>query len=113
MKINPYIQPNHEPFKAYNGQPINTTGKCRLKVRVKGKDHSLKFVVVPEGHESLPGDKACERLGLVKRVHQINSKVPDSVESIVNQYPDIFKGFGVLPFTYKVQLKVGPSTATR
>lgn len=63
------------------------------------------FVIVPEGHESLLGDKACERLGLVKRVHHIHSNEPNSVELIVNQYPDIFKGFGVLPFTYKIQLK--------
>lgn len=40
------------------------------------------FVVVPEGHESLLGDKACERLGLVKRMYHINENAPDSVDSI-------------------------------
>ncbi len=27
------------------------------------------------------------------------------MENIVKQFPDVFEGFGVLPFTYKIQLK--------
>ncbi len=27
------------------------------------------------------------------------------MENIVKQFPDIFEGFGILPFTYKMQLK--------
>ncbi|KAG5840903.1 hypothetical protein ANANG_G00193720 [Anguilla anguilla] len=104
-KVKPRIYPNSLPLEAYNGQPINTKGTCRLKVRVKGKEHNLMFVVVPEGHDSLLGDKACENVGLVKRVCHINANAQNSIKSIVDQYPDIFKGFGVLPFTYKIQLK--------
>lgn len=63
------------------------------------------FVVVPAGQESLLGDQTCVRLGLVKRVHHIQKFNENSVEFIVSQYPDNFKGFGVLPFTYKIQLK--------
>lgn len=62
------------------------------------------FVVVPDGHDSLLGD--ITNLGLVKRVYCINNaNTQNCIESIVNQYPDILKGFGVLPFTYKIQLK--------
>ncbi|KAF7643184.1 hypothetical protein LDENG_00243950, partial [Lucifuga dentata] len=102
MKVKPHIHPHASSLKAYNGQPINTKGKCRLKVSFKGKEHNLMFVVVPDGHDSLLGE-ACEKL--VKRVYCINTNPQNSVESTVDQYPDIFKGFGVLPFTYKIQLK--------
>ena len=105
MKIKPRIRAYIGSLKAYNGQPIETRGKCRLKVKVKGKEHNLMFVVVPDVHESLLGDDACDRLGLVKRVYCVNTNAQKSIESVVDQYPDIFKGFGVLPFTYKIQLK--------
>ncbi len=105
MKIKPCIHPETSLLKAYNGQPITTKGQCKLKVVVKGKEHNLMFVVVPEGHDTLLGDEACEKLGLVKRVYSINISPRDNVETIVDQYPDVFKGFGVLPFTYRIQLK--------
>ncbi|KAK0138537.1 hypothetical protein N1851_024932 [Merluccius polli] len=68
-------------------QLINTNGICILKVRVKGKEHYLMFVIVPDGQDSL--------LGLVKRVYRRKANAQNSVESIVDQYPDIFKGFGI------------------
>lgn len=105
MKVKPHIQPNHKSLKAYNGQPIVTNGKCNLKVKVKGKEHKLMFVVVPEGYDSLLGDKACEKLGLVKRVYQINNCMTDNVHSTVGQYSEVFNGFGALPYTYEIQLK--------
>ncbi|KAL1264137.1 hypothetical protein QQF64_004492 [Cirrhinus molitorella] len=62
--------------------------------------------VVPKGHDSVLGDKASEDLGLVKRVYNVqDAKTQDKVKSLVKQFPDIFEGFGVLPFTYKIQLK--------
>ena len=105
MKVKPHIRPNLIPLKAYNGQPIPTRGMCRLKVRVKGKEHHLMFVIVPDGHDSLLGDEACERLGLVRRMYSIRRNAQNNVETIVDQYTDVFRGFGVLPYTYKIQLK--------
>ena len=55
-------------LKAYNGQQINTKGMCKLKVIIKEKEHQLMFVVVPDGHDSLLDDKACENVGLIKSV---------------------------------------------
>nr|XP_023692958.1 uncharacterized protein LOC111856889 [Paramormyrops kingsleyae] len=106
MKIKPRISPKTVRLKVYNGQHIPTKGTCRLQVKMRNKIHHLKFVVVPGGHDSVLGDKACEDLGLVKRVYVINSgETKDTVKNIVAQFPDIFEGFGVLPFTYKIQLK--------
>ncbi len=37
LKERPLIQKRTVPLKAYNGQPIETQGICRLKIQVKGK----------------------------------------------------------------------------
>lgn len=36
----------------------------------------------------------------------VNRVEHDKIETTVDQYPDMFTGFGVLPFTYRIQLKV-------
>ncbi|XP_023806132.1 uncharacterized protein K02A2.6-like [Oryzias latipes] len=108
MQNKPEIKRKSSGLKDYYGQPIKCLGTCRLSVSMKGKVHHLFFFVVNEGRESLLGDKACEELGLVKRIYRIiptTSPVKDSVEAIVQKFSDVFKGFGVLPFTYKIQLK--------
>ena len=110
MKNKPQIKRKESGLKDYNGRPIECLGTCRLSVTVKGKVHHLSFFVVNEGRESLLGDRACEELGLVKRVYRIIPTINptnDSMDTIVQNFSDVFKGFGVLPFTYKIQLKEG------
>lgn len=74
---------------------------------------------MPNGHESLLGDKASEDLGLVKRICQINADNIKIVKQekrqehqqceesadIVAKFPSVFKGHGTLTCTYKIQLK--------
>lgn len=97
MKVKPHIHPGSVKLRAYNGQNINTRGTCRLKVKLKEKEHHLMFAVVPDGHDSLLGDTSCETLALVKRVYYTNNvNTQDCVQSIVNQYSDIFKGIWCL-----------------
>ncbi len=104
MTVKPRIHLYYsKPLRAYNGQPIISKGSCRLKVKVKGKQYNVMFAVVTERHVSVLGDKACEWLGLVKRVCCTDAQ--DSVKTVVDQYLDVFDRFGVLPFTYKIQLK--------
>lgn len=55
-------------------------------------------------------DKACENLNLLKRVYYINQdysvvSTSNSVDDIVESFTDVFKGFGVLPYVYKIHLK--------
>lgn len=108
MREKTKIQKNTLALKDYNGQSIECFGTCKLKVTIKDKVHNLLFSVVPEGLNSLLGDKACKNLELVKIVYRINTSItdsPDSANVIVQNFPDVFKGPGVLPFTYKIQLK--------
>lgn len=51
-----------------------------------------------------------ESLNLVKRVYHINHDssvvtTSNSVDDIVQSFADVFKGFRVLPFLYKIPLK--------
>lgn len=108
MTEKPKIQKKTLALKDYNGQRIERLGTCKLKVTIKDKVHHLLFSVVPEGLDSLLGDKACENLELVKRVYQIYPSItdsPDSAHVIVQSVSAVFKGFGVLPFTYIIHLK--------
>jgi len=110
MKEKPKVRKKSILLKDYNGQIIDSLGICKLKVTVKEKVHHLLFSVVAEGLESLLGDKACENLNLVKRVYHINQdysvvSASDSVDDIMENFTDVFKGFGVLPYVYKIQLK--------
>lgn len=46
----------------------------------------------------------------MKRVYRIIPTINptnDSMDTMVQNFSDVFKGFGVLPFTYKIQLKEG------
>ncbi|RXN30291.1 retrotransposon-like family member retr-1 [Labeo rohita] len=110
MTEKPKIKKKPILLKDYNGKSIDSLGICRLKVTVKDKVHHLLFTVVAEELESLLGDKACENLNLFKRVYHINHDnsavtTSNSVDDIVQSFVDVFKGFGVLPYVYKIQLK--------
>lgn len=72
---------------------------------MKDKLHHLLFSVVARLYSSL-GNRACEEF--VKRMYRINTAVSPlsvSVGSIVEKFSDVFRGFGVLPFTNKIQLR--------
>lgn len=59
-----------------------------------------------QGRESLLSGETSRKLDLIKRVYQISfSPGTQTVENIVEQYQDVFKGLGCLPYTYKIQLK--------
>ena len=93
------------PLKAYNNQPIQTKGGCRLKVMAKANCTTC-YSPFTNGHKSLLGDKASEDLGLVKRIYQINTDNIKKVKQdkrqehqqcegsadIVDKFPSVFKG---------------------
>ena len=118
-------------LRAYNGEPIPTAGVCRAKVVCKGQDYNVLFVIAKVDSQPILGLQTCEKLGLVKRVHVINTeavKVQPShaastsgsssdtspkkglaedspVKGLVGQYADVFEGIGCLPMIYKIQLR--------
>ena len=61
------------------------------------------FVVEPEVELVLSGN-ICVKLGLLKRVHQLTSDIPPARTVELDDYPELFKGLGCLPGTYRIEL---------
>ena len=50
----------------------------------------------------------CVKLGLLKRVHQLTSNTPLPRTRVeLDDYPELFKGLGCLPGTYRIELADG------
>ena len=65
------------------------------------------FVIEPEVEPVLSGN-ICVKLGLLKRVHQLTSSTPLARTTVeLDDYPELFKGLGCLPGTYRIELADG------
>ena len=61
--------------------------------------YKMSFVVVPSVSQPLLGRVACEKLGLIKRIHEINK---DKYTELQSQYADVFDGLGCLPGKHSI-----------
>ena len=65
------------------------------------KYYPLEFQVVDIQHTTpILGVLTSQELGLVKRMHTVNTKRQD----ILNNYPDLFEGLGCLPIEHHIEL---------
>lgn len=55
------------------GTPIPVIGRCVTTVHYKAKTHFIHFIIVPKNVQPLLGVKTCEKLGIVKRVYQVQT----------------------------------------
>lgn len=99
-------------LKDYNDQRISVMGVCNLNVKSKGRVHRLKFFVISDrNRQPILGRAACERLGLVQRVHAVQSD--SSAEKIFTDYKDLFTGLGCLPGQHAIDIDESvPPTAS-
>lgn len=68
----------------YSGDKMNVAGQIIAKTKVRGKTHSLKFIVVTENTEPVLGLPSCKTTGLIKRIDAIHLDQP------------VFEGLGCL-----------------
>ena len=101
---------------AYNDTEIRQFGTCSIKLNFKGKSHVCKFFVVQ--HETaIIGINDSEKLGLVQvnfdMVKNEHIKIIDEVneesfkQTIGKEYPDLFKGIGLMDGEISIKLKDG------
>ncbi len=81
------------PLKLDTGAKANLISTSDIK---EMKMEMMLFVVVPNDHHSLLGNKACEELGLVKRVfcinsHDVTATKQDTGNDIVRRFDDVSK----------------------
>lgn len=121
-KINnkPKVRPKKLDLRSFNDQPIPHMGVFRASLSGEGRTISALFVLVEEDRQPILSLKASEGLGLIKRVHVIDSALvttrgaahskridicADSTTEIVREYKDVFQDIGCLPNQYKIRLK--------
>lgn len=61
-------------------------------------------MVVHSKFEPILGSESCIKFGLVKRMDINKIALPNSTEAFVEQYKDVFQGFGKFPgvFIYRI-----------
>ena len=102
---------------AYNDTEIKQFGPCSVRLNFKGKSHVCKFFVV-EHKTAIVGITDSEKLGLIQvnfdMVRNENHiRIIDEVneesfkQTIEKEYPDLFKGIGLMDSEISIKLKGG------
>ena len=75
----------------------------------KGKVFHVKFHVVEIEAPPVLGAQTCKEMGLLARIHSLQQHdIPehptDKDQSILDEYPDLFRGLGCLPGEHTIKL---------
>lgn len=71
----PRVRPKKLNLRAFNNQPIPYKGVFHATIEGEGQSFSALFVLVEEDRQPILGLKVSKKMGLIKRVHVIDSKV--------------------------------------
>lgn len=96
---------------SYNGTKIPIKGCCTLICQINNKYYNIKFIISDIICQSVLGAQTCTEIGIVKRmfsntVNNINSNQFYDLQTLFNDYKNVFQGLGCLP--YKCHLTVRP-----
>ncbi len=70
-------------------------------VKYKKKSYFLEFIVVKSDAKPILGIKACEQMGLIKRVMTLNKS---DEKNIFKEYADMFEGIGCLEGEHSIRI---------
>ncbi|KAK3107076.1 hypothetical protein FSP39_006459 [Pinctada imbricata] len=110
LRKKPKLRKSTVKLKSYSNHDIPVLGGVLLTIRYRHKTAKVYFLVVKNAPTAILGLKACDKLGLVKRVFTIdNTCTPTTnvsslpgVKEIVNSNMDSFEGLGSLPGEHKL-----------
>ena len=103
------MKPHSGILESFSGHKLKPVGKETLNIKFKGKEYPLTFVIVNENVPSILGRAAAVQMGVVKRV--LSADAHNAMESFKEEFPQVFKGVGKLPYTYSID--VDPSVAPK
>ncbi len=95
------LKPTNVRLSTYTGDKIPVKGKCNWTVKYKKKSYFLEFIVVKSDAKPILGIKACEQMGLIKRVMTLNKS--DEID-IFKEYADVFEGIGCLEGEHSIRI---------
>ena len=101
IKLHPRPKLNNTSIKlsAYNNTTVPVRGKCICQVHCRDKKVPIIFIVTDDNLSPIIGADTSERLGLITRIRQINSK-----DSIPVEFSDCFGEIGCLDKLYHIEL---------
>ena len=73
LKNKPKVRDKKINLRTYDDKPIPSKGVCRLSLTTKGQKVNALFVLVEVNRQAILGLKACEQLGLIKRINVIDA----------------------------------------
>lgn len=95
------LKPTNVKLSTYTGDKIPVKGKCNWTVKYKKKSYFLEFIVVRSDAQPILGIKACEQMGLIKRVMTLNKS---EEINIFKEYADVFEGIGCLEGEHTIRI---------
>lgn len=92
-------------IEVWEGGILKSLGKVKLPCRVNQFDVQIEFLVMQEYSTPLLSKQTCEKLNLVKRVHDVKSDRPvDNKEAFVKKHFEVFTGTGKYPGKHHINI---------
>ena len=108
IKPNVALQPTKTILSAFvNDVKVKPAGTVKLQCIPENADKPtlIEFFVTTHTNVPLLGCRACESLGLVKRVCEVSREKPLTSDILMKAYEDVFTGVGELEHPYHIELK--------
>ena len=109
LNIKHLLLPPETQLSSYTGNPLNVRGTINLNCRYKAKQMKTLFYVVETGRTPLMSLKASLDLSLIQLIYSVDNPGGQNEictkEQIKCEYPDLFKGVGLIPGDVGLHLK--------
>ncbi|KAK9701031.1 hypothetical protein QE152_g30857 [Popillia japonica] len=110
MSINKKPKSCNIVLRAYGGQKIVPLFEVELNACINNKNVNLNFIIIQEKAQPILGLDGCVKLGLIKKVDNVNSNLVISnnkysnKDMFIENNADVFNGLGLFPDTYKIKI---------
>ena len=96
LRTKPKLSRKEKIFPYGSNKPLPLVGKCSCKVEIEKKFSMETFFIVKGTSGCLVSWQTSQRLGLVQVAQSVTQQEPNKVESLVENYRDLFEGLGKL-----------------
>ena len=89
-RVSHTLNPTSVILTAFGESKIRPVGTAVVPCEHKGRKWHVRFYVTKEGTAAILGQNACEKMGLVKQVHAVETVVPLTKGKFFELYADAF-----------------------
>lgn len=101
------LQKSNHKLSTFSGEVIQTVGMCSLPVICNDQSYDIIFHVVDLPCKNIIGQESCQKLKLIKRIHNVKFQSNVVQTDILSKYTDLFEGIGCLK-DYQAHLVLKP-----